>query len=220
MDEQRLPIRSGRRANVIWIFGDQHRGQAIGYRGDPNLRTPNIDNLARNGMRFDNAVAGAPWCTPFRAALLTGQYPHQVDVPQTPSALSPDLPTVAHAFNDAGYHTSWTGKWHLDGSNSDDHYVPPNRRGGFARWMGFENSNNQNETWIYGSDGEEPVRLEGYVTDSLTDRFISHLEEHLAKSRDRDYQPFFSVLSVQPPHSPYVPPDHYAVAVDFFCDKN
>ena len=51
------------RGNVIWIMCDQLRAQALGYQGDPNVRTPNIDNLARNGMRFDNAVAGAPWCS-------------------------------------------------------------------------------------------------------------------------------------------------------------
>ena len=56
--------------NVIWVFGDAHRAQALSHRGDPNVSTPNIDSLARRGVRFDSAVAGAPWCSPFRAALL------------------------------------------------------------------------------------------------------------------------------------------------------
>ena len=72
MTPRNFNLRPNRRPNVIWIFGDQHRAQALSYRGDLNVYTPNIDNLARNGMRFDNAVAGAPWCTPFRGALLSG----------------------------------------------------------------------------------------------------------------------------------------------------
>ena len=74
----------------------------MSHRGDPNVFTPNLDNLARNGMRFDCAVSGAPWCAPFRGALLTGTYPHQNRVTQTPSPLDPSFPTVADAFNDAG----------------------------------------------------------------------------------------------------------------------
>ena len=57
---QKFNIRSKRQPNVIWVFGDQHRAQAVSYRGDPNVYTPNIDNLARSGIRFDNAVSGAP----------------------------------------------------------------------------------------------------------------------------------------------------------------
>ena len=87
-------------------------------------------------MRFDCAVAGAPWCTPFRGALLSGRYPHQTGVVANGVSLPPELPTVATAFNDAGYHTAYVGKWHLDGTNDPDHYVPPNRRGGFRYWVG------------------------------------------------------------------------------------
>ena len=197
-------LRPDRRPNVIWMFGDQHRAQALGYRGDPNVFTPNIDNLARDGMRFDRAVAGSPWCSPFRGALLTGKYPHQNGVTQTPSPLDPTIPTVANAFNDEGYHTAYVGKWHVDGSNSRDHYVPPDRRGNFQYWMGYENNNNQNEVFVYGSDSEEPQRLEEYETDGLTSMLLKHLKGHVGDGGD--YQPFFSVLSVQPPHNPYTAP--------------
>ena len=201
---QNLTLRPQRKPNVIWIFGDQHRAQALSHRGDPNVFTPNIDNLAREGMRFDNAVSGSPWCCPFRGAMLTGRYPHQIGVSQTPSALDPSIPTVVSAFNDAGYHTAYVGKWHLDGSNSREHYVAKERRAGFKYWMGYENNNNQNECYIYGNDSETPVRLEGYETDALSQLFVKHLRNHVAL-RD-DYQPFFAVLSVQPPHDPYISP--------------
>ena len=120
------------RPNVIWVFGDQHRAQAMGYRGDPNVRTPNVDALASRGVRFDAAVAGAPWCTPFRASLLTGRYPHHVGCTRTPSRLDPSHPTIAQPFVAAGYHTAYVGKWHLGGSNRE-HFIPPEERGGFDR---------------------------------------------------------------------------------------
>ena len=93
---ERLTLRTPRPPNVLWIFGDQHRAHATSYRGDRNVFTPNIDNLAREGMRFDCAVAGAPWCTPFRGALLSGRYPHQTGVIRTPRRWrrrSPPWPT-------------------------------------------------------------------------------------------------------------------------------
>ncbi len=199
---QDLSFRPDRRPNVIWIFGDQHRAHALSYRGDPNVFTPNIDNLARNGMRFDCAVSGAPWCSPFRGALLTGLYPHQNGVTQTPSPLAPTIPTVANPFNEAGYHTAYVGKWHVDGSNSREHYVPQDRRGNFQYWMGYENNNNQHEVYVYGSESETPQRLEEYETDGLTTLLLNHLNDHVGS--EEDYQPFFATLSVQPPHGPYV----------------
>lgn len=205
---EKLRLRPLRRPNVLWIFGDQHRAQANGYRGDPNLLTPNIDNLGRQGVRFDCAVAGAPWCAPFRGALISGQYPHQNGVVANGIQLSPSIPTVATAFNDAGYHTAYVGKWHLDGAygaDELDRYIPPDRRGDFRYWMGNEASNNQHEHYLHGTDSEKkPLRLEGYVTDAMTDLLVDHLRGHLAGGED--YQPFFAVLSVQPPHGPTVTP--------------
>ena len=259
----RLTLRTPRPPNVLWVFGDQHRAHATSYRGDRNVFTPNIDNLAREGMRFDAAVAGAPWCTPFRGALLTGRYPHQTGVTRTPSPLPPDIPTVAHAFDAAGYHTAYVGKWHLDGNNWPTHHVPPERRGGFRYWMGYENNNNQHECYVHGTDAEAPQRLPGYETDALSDLLIEHLRRHVgaagtspeaagrstgtagnriaapARSAGEtgcsssasaggvargagaiegltpatsgpEYQPFFAVLSVQPPHGPNVTPTNPA----------
>ncbi|MFW6060528.1 MAG: sulfatase [Phycisphaeraceae bacterium] len=194
-----------KRPNVIWIFGDQHRGQALGCAGDPNVRTPNIDGLAQYGLRCPNAVAGTPWCTPFRAALLTGRYPHQVGCTRTPSQLSPEHPTIAQPLREGGYHTAWVGKWHLGGKNYPED-VPPELRGGFDYWMGFEAGNVPYNTSIQGSDHEELRELPGYQTDELTDLLIRHLRGHCAQD---DYQPFFAALSVQPPHDRYVAPARF-----------
>lgn len=196
-----------KRPNVIWIFGDQHRGQALGCHGDPQVRTPVIDNLARQGLDFPCAVAGAPWCCPFRGALLTGRYPHQNGVTATPGGLAPSHPTVAKPFREAGYHTAYVGKWHLAHGYMKDGMVPPEARGGFDYWMGYENNNNQEHCYVHGHGQETPVRLRGYETDGLTDILLEHLRGHTGNGTNE--QPFFAVLSVQPPHNPYCPPRHF-----------
>ncbi len=203
--------------NIIWIFGDQHRAQALGFRGDPNLCTPNLDLLASQGVSLDRALTNAPICCPARGSLVTGLYSHQA-VRGHEVQLDPEIPTVAHAFKGHGYHTAWFGKWHLDGFKESQgraafHIVPRERRGGFDTWIGYENNNSAFDSWVHGHDGEEPAelqRLPGYETDALTDRFIQHLEKRAATGDSQAaLQPFFAALSVQPPHDPYVAPDEW-----------
>ena len=201
---------TARPANVIWIFGDQHRAQALGCAGDPNVHTPNIDRLAAEGVTSSTgAVAGCPLCSPYRGSLLTSQYPHKA-VPGHERPLPQGAPTVATAFNDAGYRTAWFGKWHVDGWHERDgraafHTVAPSRRGDFQTWLGYDNNNCQWDSWLHGHDerGEEIAhyRLPGFETDSLTDLLIDYI-----KRRGDDNEPFFASLSVQPPHDPYVAP--------------
>jgi arylsulfatase A-like enzyme len=197
------------RPNVIWVFGDQHRAQALGCAGDPNLSTPNLDRLAAEGLRFTQAVCGYPLCCPFRGSLLTSRYPHQC-VPGHEHQLPPEQPTIAQALNEAGYRTIYLGKWHLDGFHERDgraamHIVPPDRRGGFDEWLGYENNNSQWDCWVHGGEGDQAVhyRLPGYETDALTDLAIARLRALAG----RPETPFFMVLSVQPPHDPYVAPE-------------
>ena len=205
------------RPNVIWIFGDQHRAQATGHAGDPNVYTPNLDRLAAEGLTFTAAVSGFPLCCPFRGSMLTGRYPHHC-VPGHEYQMPPDQPTLATIFNEAGYRTSYFGKWHLDGFKEREgraglHIVPPERRGGFAEWIGYENNNSQWDCWVHGGadDAAFQYRLPGYETDALTDLLIDYLdqrgEEHFeAQYIDLVARPFFAALSVQPPHDPYVAP--------------
>lgn len=203
---------SSAKPNIIWIFGDQHRGQAQSHMGDPNLSTPNLDRLSEEGVTFTQAVAGCPWCSPFRGSLLTSRYVHNT-CPSTPSAMDPALPTVAKPFNDAGYDTAYFGKWHVDGGSRGEgresvRIIPRERRGGFKTWLGYENNNNQYFTYIHGHRGENEVpstKVPGYETDGLSDMLIDYLED---KSQNKD--PFFAVLSVQPPHVPYTAPGEFA----------
>lgn len=198
--------------NILWIFGDQHRGQALSILGDPNVSTPNIDRLATEGIHFHRAVATNPWCCPFRFSLTTGRYPHKgIDRTPPPEPLDPGLPTIATLLKKQGYDTTYIGKWHLHGKSKDGvgektMVVPPPHRGGFDTWIGYENNNSQYDTWVHGHrhDGSEvpSQRLPGYETDSLTDMFLEEIDRH-ANNPDT---PFFGVLSVQPPHGPNVAP--------------
>lgn len=202
--------------NVLWIFGDQLRGQALGIHGDPNVSTPNLDNLARSGVDFPNALMGAPLCCPCRGSLLTSRYPHEC-VPGHQHRLPDSCPTLAHAFKENGYQTAWFGKWHLDGFKESGgravfHTVAPERRGGFDTWIGYENNNSQYDCWVHGhEDGGREVshyRLPGYETDSLTDLLMAFLKKN--SPSENQARPFFAALSIQPPHNPYVAPEGFA----------
>ncbi len=199
-----------KRPNLIWIFGDQHRAQAMSHRGDPNLSTPNLDRLAVQGLSFDKALVNSPLCCPARGTLLTGRYSHQA-VEGHEIQLDPTIPTLAQAYREHGYHTAWFGKWHLDGYHESHgraafHQIPRERRGGFDTWIGYENNNSPFDCWVHGHEGETNCdlhRLEGFETDALTDLFIKNLETQANGG------PFFAALSVQPPHNPYAAPERW-----------
>lgn len=198
--------------NVIWIFGDQHRAQALSCNGDPNVSTPNIDILATHGVNFNRAVCGTPLCCPFRGSLLTSRYSHEC-VPGHEYQMPPELPTIANVFSENGYETAYFGKWHVDGHHESEsraahHIIPKERRGGFDTWIGYENNNSQWDSWVHGhrTDNEEVKlqRLPGYETDALSDMLIDFI-----KKKASDGKSFFASLSVQPPHNPYVAPSEF-----------
>ena len=196
--------------NIIWIFGDQHRAQALGCNGNSIVRTPNIDQLALDGVNFTQAVCGYPLCCPMRGTLLTSQYPHNA-VPGHEYQLDPEIPTIADVLNGEGYNTAYFGKWHVDGAHerfcdAAKHLVPQAHRGGFRTWIGYENNNKPWECWVHGHDekGQEIAHymLDDYETDELTSLMLNYIEDH-----SNNQEPFFSVLSIQPPHSPYFGPE-------------
>lgn len=206
-----------RKPNVLWLLGDQHRAQALGCMGDPNVKTPNIDRLAGDvGMA---AVAGCPLCTPFRGSLLTSRYPHRCTLGHD-YAMPDGLPTVAEPFNRAGYRTAYFGKWHVDGCENREkgeragkQFVRPERRGGFETWLAYENNNAQYDCWLHGHDAKgDPIslfQLPKYETDAIADLLIDYIEDRGRERAAGDERPFFAVMSVQPPHSPYVAPEEF-----------
>ena len=199
-----------RKANIIWFTVDQMRGQALSIMGDPNVQTPNIDRMSRDGTHFRNALSGCPLCCPARSCWMTGQYAHRA-IPGHEYALNPEIPTVADAFNAAGYHTAWLGKWHLDGFHEKNgraawHYIPRERRGRFNAWIGYENNNFQYDCWVHGHDGDDDIpmhRLPGHESEMLTNMLIDQIDQH------KD-EPFFLSAALQPPHDPYTAPASYA----------
>lgn len=206
--------------NVIWLLADQWRAQAIGANGDPNVHTPNIDRLCDSGVNFDQARSGFPLCCPFRGSMLTGRFPNHM-VPGHEYPLPLEQETIAGIFNKSGYHTGYFGKWHLDGFHEAEgraamHIVPPGRRGEFTTWIGYENNNSPWDSWVHGGAGNDAFhyRLPGYETDALTDLFITHLRERAADKVGGGVKPFFAVLSVQPPHDPYIAPPAYMTRYD------
>ena len=106
-----------RRPNVLLVVSDQLHHRAIRCAGNGIIQTPNIDKLARQGSRFENALCPTPFCSPTRASLITGMFPHQHGVirnlRRNDPGLNPDLPTTEQALIDAGYVARQLGKWHL-----------------------------------------------------------------------------------------------------------
>jgi arylsulfatase A-like enzyme len=203
------------RPNILWLFGDQHRAQALSCMGDTNLSTPTLDRLAEEGRHFDRALSGMPLCCPFRGSMIASRYPH-VCVPGHEYPLPPGTPTIVQPLKAAGYHTGYFGKWHLDGWHERDgraamHIVPPERRCGFDVWVGYDNNNRQYDSWVHGGEGDKAFhyKLPGYETDCLTDLLINYLKDRAKDAAEGRGRPFFAVMSVQPPHDPYVAPPEY-----------
>lgn len=206
-----------KRPNVIWVLADQLRAQALSCNGETNICTPNIDQLAMRGVNFTAAVSGYPLCCPYRGSMLTGLYPNHC-TPGHDKGLPPEQKTIAHVLHDAGYHTAYFGKWHLDAEGAAAairpnrevfHIVKPEHRGGFDDWLGYENNNEPWDCYVHGTNSD-CTRLPGFETDALTDKLIRYLEQ------PKD-QPFFAVFSVFPPHNPYLAPEQFAEGL---CAEN
>jgi len=193
-----------RRLNVLWLFCDQLRYHNLSCNGDRNIETPNLDRLAREGANFTNAYTCCPVCSPARGAVMSGQFCNVNGVRYLGDLLAPQRRTVAHAFGEAGYRTSYVGKWHLASTQNAfshnegaDYWVHPLLRGGFADWFGFELSNHFYLTrYCTGESLWPPKLLEGYQTDRLTDLSLEYLGG-TALGLD---EPWFHVLSVEAPH--------------------
>ena len=126
------PIFAANNLNLIIMVPDDHARRAMGAYGDQQVITPNLDLLAEQGVRFDNAYAAAPVCSPSRAAMLSGQYPSQVGVSDffmlndnyNKAGMDQNVTLWPQILQDHGYTTGLIGKWHL---GELDEYQPQNR---------------------------------------------------------------------------------------------
>ena len=182
--------------NVFYVFADQWRADALGYAGDPNVRTPCLDALADRSINFTHAVAGCPVCAPARASLLTGQYPDTHGVFLNDVCLTTTATTLPRAFASAGYDTAYIGKWHLDGHGRSS-YIPPVRRQGFDFFKVLECTHQYNQSHYYAGNDDTKLTWEGYDAIAQTRAAAEYL-----RSRDGS-KPFFLALSWGPPHNPY-----------------
>ena len=184
-----------RRPNIVFVFSDQHRARTTGFSG-AQVHTPVMDRMAAEGVVFDTAVSNIPVCTPWRAALLTGQYPLSNGLFLNDLRLPTDRPTLGTILGAAGYATAYIGKWHLDGNRRDAFTPPGPRRQGFQFWA-VGNCTHDYRNSLYYRDSPEPRYWDGYDAAAQTGMAIDYL-----KARDRN-RPFALVLSWGPPHNPY-----------------
>jgi len=206
--------------DILWIVTTQWRAAACGYAGDPNARTPALDALAAASVNYTQAVTPHPLGPQARAALLTGELCPENGVRDYWDPLPSDARTIAHELRERGYATAYFGKWHLYrrdrgapfvGEAHAKIVVPPEERGGFEFWEGFESGFLLNDPWLHGTRLPEPVRFEGYQSDVVCARAGAWLAERKQETGDRrqetgEGQPWFCVVSLEAPHPPYGAP--------------
>jgi len=211
------PVRAQGRPNVLFILADDLGYGDLSCYGRPDYKTPVLDRLAEQGMRFTSAYAAAPVCTPTRCAFITGQYPQRfaVGLEEPLTAESPLVglpaaqPTIATRMRGAGYETALIGKWHLGWKPE----FRPNQHG-FDDFYGSLSGALDYFTHIAPDSGETTlpdlwendrrVTTDGYLTDVFSDRAV----EYISRARSK---PFYLSLHYTAPHAPWEGPADRAV---------
>lgn len=206
-------MRRGRKAghiamanNIIFYFSDQQRWDTCGCYGQPLDITPNLDRLAEEGVRFENAFSPQPVCGPCRALFQTGRYPTETGCFRNNIMLPAGVKTLANYLEESGYETAYIGKWHLasdgavDQAPTVDHTVtaiPAGLRGGYT---GFWRAADVLEFTSHGYDGyvfdenNNRVDFKGYRADCINDFALEYLDRYDGR------KPFFMTVSQIEPH--------------------
>jgi arylsulfatase A-like enzyme len=205
------------RPNIVLIITDDVGYGDFGAYGAPDIKTPNIDGLAKAGTRFTDFYSNGATCTPTRAGLMSGRYQQRFALERPlGGATSPDgtlgLPVTGRSLpqllRNTGYATGLIGKWHLG-------YQPHNSplAHGFESFFGFksgyidyyQHTDGAGQPDLFENDA--PVLVQGYSTDLITQRSIKFIEDHART-------PFFLDVSYNAAHWPYQSPDHPSTAID------
>ena len=197
-----------KRPNILWITGEGVPLPVLGCYGGRFLATPNIDRIANEGMRFENAFCTNALCAPSRATLLTGAYSHVngilgnpefASLGDPPSRFDPAQNTIAKILKQHGYQTGTVGKWHLPVSPAElgfDYFVYKEGAGGpYYEPSGFLGNS------TLGSKETQKFSREGYETDVMTDLCIKGMQQFK--------QPFFMMMQFFNTHRPWDPPHKY-----------
>lgn len=183
--------------NLIFILTDDHRHDAIGFlKGQPFLRTPHLDAMARGGVHARNAFVTTALCSPSRASILTGQYAHRHRVVDNNNPVPAGTTFFPQLLQKAGYDTAFIGKWHMGGEGDEPQQ-------GFHRWVSFRGQG----TYLPSANGlnvdGKRVPQKGYITDELTDYALDWMKDHGTA------KPFFLYLSHKAVHSEFIPAERH-----------
>jgi N-acetylglucosamine-6-sulfatase len=174
------------RPNFLVVVVDDLRWDDVGAYGHPFVKTPNIDRIAREGARFENAFATTPLCSPSRANLLTGLYARRNGILDNTnrSGRSHELQTFPRLLDSGGYDNAFLGKWHMGNDET--------ARPGFDYWVSMKGQGEAIDPELH-EDGTTR-KVEGYVTDLLTDRAVAFLE----REREEPFVMFFAHKALHP----------------------
>lgn len=209
-------LQAAEQPNILLVYVDDLGYGDLGSYGHPVLRTPNIDALAADGLRFTSNYSPSALCSPSRAGLLTGRTPYRTGIkswiPEDSGVfLRDEEVTLAEVLKAAGYSTAHIGKWHLNSDLASDTEPQPTEQG-FDYYYGhnaFQLPHNHNPTNIFRGKTALPPQP-GYTADLYADETIAWLDK-----RDAE-KPFFVYLSMAEPHTSFAnPADYNAMYSDF-----
>ncbi len=211
------------RPNIIIIVADDLGYGDVGIFDNKIIKTPNIDQLAADGIKMTNCYSSSPMCSPARAGLLTGRAPYRTGVydwiaPDSIMYLPKKEITIAKILKKSGYQTSSIGKWHLNGKFNTVNQPQPNDHG-FDYWFGSQYSLKHFNPEGFYLNGE-PKKTEGFACDIVADEAINWLED----IRNKD-APFFQYVCFLEPHEPIMSPQYltenyqeYGIKAEYFAN--
>ena len=189
-----------KRPNVLYVFSDQHR--AVSLPGEPfsEAIAPAFARFRHENLSMDACISNYPLCVPHRAILVSGLYSPQSRIMQNGNTLEPVVSGLGEAFQRAGYHTGYVGKWHL--YHGENEFVPKGPyRFGFEDWHAWANTNKHHDGITFDPETGQRVVMPGYQPTRMTDQAIEFLNKQKGAEK-----PWLLVLSWNPPHPPYDPP--------------
>lgn len=197
------------RPNILMIYADQMRADCMGCSGNTDIKTPNLDRLANEGVMFEEAFTSYPLCTPFRASLLTGKYAHQAGVYSNHFPIPTNQPSLAPLLKEMGYQPGYIGKWHLFGGPKPGFVPPGANRMGFDHFVGY-NRGHQYMDAVFYRDTDQPYHCKRYEPDFQTEHVIDFMDQVNNDGED----PFLAYVCFGPPHFPMDMPENWKQMYD------